>query len=175
MTNITLLFLNKLLFCVIKYFIMTQQELLKLPVKMIMTTDLYVANKDTIMKEINIILERENIHHIPVVDSDNSFVGIISKSDILLLMDWGTKKNLPGSERKNVFMLTSNLAVDLMENNVITIAPDDLVEKCIQIFRENYFHALPVVDEKGVLVGMVTTYDLLMLAYTPQYQLNVTG
>ena len=64
---------------------MTQQEMLKIPVRLIMTTDLFVANKDTILKEINIIVERENIHHIPVVDNDNKFVGMISKSDILLL------------------------------------------------------------------------------------------
>jgi acetoin utilization protein AcuB len=153
---------------------MTQQEMLKIPVRLIMTTDLFVANKDTIMKEINIIVERENIHHIPVVDDDNKFVGMVSKSDILLLMDWGTKKNLPGAERKNVFMLTSNLAVDLMETNIVQISPDDTVEKCVQIFKENYFHALPVVNENGVLVGLVTTFDLLMLAYTPQFALNMS-
>lgn len=152
---------------------MTQQEMLNIPVKLLMTTDLYVAQKDTIMKEINLILERENIHHIPVVDENNKFMGIISKSDILLLMDWGTKRNLPGAARKNVFLLTSNLAVDLMETNVITVTPDDTVEKCVQIFRENYFHALPVTDENGVLVGLVTTYDLLMMAYTPQFRLNM--
>ncbi|MBK8620881.1 MAG: CBS domain-containing protein [Saprospiraceae bacterium] len=152
---------------------MTQQELLKMPVKLFMTTELYVAQKDTIMKEINIILERENIHHLPVVDEDNKFVGIISKSDILLLLDWGTKKNLPGADRKNVFLLTSNLAVDLMESNVITLSPEDTAERCVQIFRENYFHALPVVDENGILIGLVTTYDLLMMAYTPQFQLNM--
>ncbi|MBK6362847.1 MAG: CBS domain-containing protein [Saprospiraceae bacterium] len=153
---------------------MTQQEMLKIPVRLIMTTDLFVANKDTILKEINIIVERENIHHIPVVDNDNKFVGMISKSDILLLMDWGTKKNLPGSERKNVFMLTSNLAVDLMETSVVQVSPEDTVEKCVQIFKENYFHALPVVNESGVLVGLVTTFDLLMLAYTPQFALNMS-
>ena len=153
---------------------MTQQEMLKIPVRLIMTTDLFVANKDTILKEINIIVERENIHHIPVVDNDNKFVGMISKSDILLLMDWGTKKNLPGSERKNVFMLTSNLAVDLMETSVVQVSPEDTVEKCVQIFKENYFHALPGVNESGVLVGLVTTFDLLMLAYTPQFALNMS-
>ncbi|MBK8081353.1 MAG: CBS domain-containing protein [Saprospiraceae bacterium] len=99
---------------------------------------------------------------------------MISKSDILLLMDWGTKKNLPGSERKNVFMLTSNLAVDLMETSVVQVSPEDTVEKCVQIFKENYFHALPVVNESGVLVGLVTTFDLLMLAYTTQFALNMS-
>ncbi|MBK8080909.1 MAG: CBS domain-containing protein [Saprospiraceae bacterium] len=68
---------------------MTQQEMLKIPVRLIMTTDLFVANKDTILKEINIIVERENIHHIPVVDNDNKFVGMISKSDILFTYGLG--------------------------------------------------------------------------------------
>lgn len=151
---------------------MTPQELLSIPVKAVMTTDLYVAQKDTIVKEINLVIDRENIHHIPVVDADNRFLGIISKSDILLLKDWGTKKGLSGAERKNVFMLTSNLAADLMETNVVTVGPEDNLGKCIQIFRENYFHALPVVDEENILVGLITTYDLLMLAYTPQFALH---
>jgi CBS domain-containing protein len=82
---------------------MTQQELLKMPVKLFMTTELYVAQKDTIMKEINIILERENIHHLPVVDEDNKFLGIISKSDILLLLDWERKKSTRSRKKKCFF------------------------------------------------------------------------
>lgn len=145
---------------------MNTLDLLGLTVKEVMSTDLITVRSDTVLKEVNLIFEKENIHHIPVVSDDNKFVGIISKSDILLLMDWGTKLNLPASLRKNTFLLTSNLAKDVMEDNVIRVSPNDRIRKCVQIFRENYFRALPVVDENDFLVGIVTTFDLMILAYT---------
>jgi CBS domain-containing protein len=145
---------------------MNTQDLLHLKVKEVMTKELITVRPDTILKEVNSIFNTENIHHIPVVTEDNTFRGIISKSDILLLMDWGTKLNLPASLRKNTFLLTSNLAKDVMESNVIKVSPDDIIKKCVQIFRENYFRALPVVDENDFLLGIITTYDLMILAYT---------
>lgn len=141
-------------------------DLLNITVKEVMTTDLIVLQPDTILREADVIFERELIHHIPVVNVTGHFEGMISKSDILLLKDWGTRFNLPESKRKNTLLLTTNLAKDLMVTNVVKVSPDDTCRKCMQIFKENYFHALPVVDENGLLVGLVTTYDLLIVAYT---------
>ncbi|MBK9734946.1 MAG: CBS domain-containing protein [Saprospiraceae bacterium] len=144
---------------------MSTNELLSLKVEVVMNTKLFTVGPDTILKEANIIFDKELIHHLPVVSDTGKFLGIISKSDILLLMDWGTKLKLPASLRKNTFLLTSNLARDIMETNVIVVSPQDTIRKCVQIFRENYFHALPVVDDQDNLVGLITTYDLMILAY----------
>ncbi|MBK8346548.1 MAG: CBS domain-containing protein [Saprospiraceae bacterium] len=145
---------------------MSTMDLLGLTVKEVMSTDLITVRQDTILKDVNSIFERENIHHIPVVGDDKKFIGIISRSDILLLMDWGTKLQLPASIRKNTFLLSSNLAKDIMETNVIKVSPDDTIKKCVQIFRENYFRALPVIDDSDYLRGIITTYDLMILAFT---------
>jgi CBS-domain-containing membrane protein len=91
--------------------------------------------------------------------------GIISKSDLLLLLDWGTKFNLESSIRKNAFMLKSNLASDIMSKDVVSLNPQDSVQKCLDIFRENYFRAMPVVDSQNKFLGLVTTYDLLIEAF----------
>jgi CBS domain-containing protein len=145
---------------------MSTTDLLSLSVKEVMTSDPITVTSDTILKEVNIIFEKENIHHVPVVSPEGAFLGIISKSDMLLLLDWGTKVNLPASLRKNTFLLTSNLAKDIMETSVVKVTPDDNIRKCVQIFRENYFRALPVLNEHQKVVGIITTYDLLMLAYS---------
>ncbi|MFN8339614.1 MAG: CBS domain-containing protein [Saprospiraceae bacterium] len=145
---------------------METRDLLTLKVKEVMSTDLITVKSDTILKDVNSIFESENIHHVPVVTEDQRFLGMISKSDILLLLDWGTKLSLPASIRKNFFLLSSNLAKDVMETKVIKVDADDTVMRCVQIFRENYFHALPVVDENDKLIGILTTYDLMILAYT---------
>lgn len=145
---------------------MNTKDLLRLKVKEVMTSELITVKSDTILKEVNMIFEKENIHHVPVISIENKFLGIISKSDILLLLDWGTKLSLPVSIRKNFFLLTSNLAKDVMVTNVIKVSPDDTIQRCVQIFRENYFKALPVVDDNDKLIGIITTYDLMILAYT---------
>ena len=145
---------------------METRELLTLKVGDVMSTELITVKQDTVLKDVNQIFENENIHHIPVVANDGHFMGIISKSDILLLLDWGTKLSLPASIRKNFFMLSSNLAKDVMQTNVIKVSPEDTIQRCVQIFRENYFRALPVVNDEGQLQGIITTYDLIILAYS---------
>lgn len=145
---------------------METRELLTLKVGDVMSTELITVKQDTVLKDVNQIFENENIHHIPVVANDGHFMGIISKSDILLLLDWGTKLSLPASMRKNFFMLSSNLAKDVMQTNVIKVSPEDTIQRCVQIFRENYFRALPVVNDEGQLQGIITTYDLMILAYS---------
>lgn len=145
---------------------METRELLTLIVGDVMSTELITVKQDTVLKDVNQIFENENIHHIPVVANDGHFMGIISKSDILLLLDWGTKLSLPASIRKNFFMLSSNLAKDVMQTNVIKVSPKDTIQRCVQIFRENYFRALPVVNDEGQLQGIITTYDLMILAYS---------
>lgn len=145
---------------------MNTKDLLSLRVKEVMSTELITVKADTVLKDVNLIFERENIHHVPVINAENKFLGIISKSDILLLLDWGTKLSLPASIRKNFFLLSSNLAKDVMETNVIKVGPEDSIQRCVQIFRENYFKALPVVDDQDHLAGIITTYDLMILAYT---------
>ncbi|MBP9056123.1 MAG: CBS domain-containing protein [Saprospiraceae bacterium] len=145
---------------------METRELLTLKVGDVMSTELITVKQDTVLKDVNQIFENENIHHIPVVAIDGHFMGIISKSDILLLLDWGTKLSLPASIRKNFFMLSSNLAKDVMQTNVIKVSPEDTIQRCVQIFRENYFRALPVVNDEGQMQGIITTYDLMILAYS---------
>lgn len=145
---------------------MAAKELLQVKVQDVMTQDLIKVKQDTILKEVKILFDNKNIHHIPVINDQNKFVGIISKTDLMLLLDWGTKLNLPSSMRRNTFLLTSNLAKDIMETNVLKLKPDDVIQRCVQIFRENYFRALPVVNDQEELVGIITTYDLMILAYS---------
>lgn len=145
---------------------MFAKELCAIQVKSVMSTDLITVHEDTVLKDVHHIFEKERIHHIPVVNGEGRFAGMISKSDMLMLLDWGTKMKLPASERKNVFLLTSNLAKDMMEKNVLRVSENDTIGKCVDIFRENYFHALPVTDTEGILKGIITTYDLMILAYT---------
>ena len=147
------------------------QLLLTRPVKEFMTSDLLTVTEDTPLNKVKSIFDTNQIHHIPVVDVDNRLQGIISKSDFLLLLDWGTRLGLPSSQVKNQFLLQSNIASDLMEKRVVLVKETDPLRKCVDILKENYFRCLPVVDSEKRLTGIITMYDLMLIAYSPGHQL----
>lgn len=49
---------------------------------------------------------------------------------------------------------------NVMSKNVITISPDDSVEKAATLMRKNSIKRLPVLDD-GRLVGIITVTDLI--------------
>lgn len=51
---------------------------------------------------------------------------------------------------------------EFMSANVITVSPEDKVEKVAQMLLENKISGLPVVDEKEVVVGIITEGDLVL-------------
>jgi CBS domain-containing protein len=52
-------------------------------------------------------------------------------------------------------------AADLMTRNVATIAPTATVQEAARLMLERHVSALPVVDQQGALVGMISEGDLL--------------
>jgi acetoin utilization protein AcuB len=45
---------------------------------------------------------------------------------------------------------------DHMTSNPYTITKDVVISKAVEIMRKNHFHRLPVVDDQGKLIGLVT-------------------
>ena len=146
-------------------------ELLNIKVKDIMTTDVISVLESDSMKTVSDIIKTSKIHHVPVTDDDNNLLGIISKLDVVLLQDWGTNLNLRSAIKTNEQVFRSQTAGKRMTTQMAKISPDDTLETCADIFKENLFHCLPVLDE-GNLVGIVTTYDLIKVAYTKTPLLN---
>jgi len=130
-----------------------------------MTHNPIVVNQDTSLTEVQTIFDTEMIHHIPVIDDSGFLMGIISKSDLNLLLDWGTRLNLRSSQVKNEKLLSSNNADSICSPHVMAVRPEDSLMYCFEIFRENYFRSLPVVDDEGKIVGIITPYDLMVAAF----------
>lgn len=84
---------------------------------------------------------------VPVTDSGR-LVGIITDRDVACR---GTAR----------FEEAASMPVQrFMSRPVITIAPDDSVEKAIELMEENAIHHLPVIDTSGALLGIVAQSDL---------------
>lgn len=140
-------------------------ELLSLKVKEVMTTEVITVRENDVMSKVENLMNEHKFNHIPIVDDQNNLMGILTRNDIQLLKDWGTNLNLRTSLKANEQLLNSNTADDRMNRNIVKVSPEDTLEVCADIFKENLFHALPVTDNNK-LVGIITTYDLINVAYT---------
>jgi len=118
----------------------------KLKVKDIMSKDLVVIDKDaTIHDAIEKMLSHE-IHSLIVMDNDKP-VGIVTINDVIVLMEKGESG-------------TDILVNEFMSNEIISIGPEEDLQKAVRIMIRNNIHRLPVIKDKK-LMGIITSSDLM--------------
>ncbi len=135
------------------------------PVSDIMAKDLIVLGPYDPVSAVADVFERHNIHHLPVVDESGRLLGLVSKSDFLKISHGFSLFKLQQKPEYDRALYESLLVKDIMTEKIATLQPEDSLHKAADLFRENLFHALPVVYKDGQLIGIITTYDLLTYAY----------
>ncbi len=123
-----------------------------------------VSPKDN-MEKVDDLFSSHNIHHLPVVNDLGKVVGMVSKSDYLLLCDSMTKFSKQVGHEKNKRLFSAMLVEDVMTKQLATLKASNTVGLAVGFFRENIFHAIPILDEEDKLVGIVTTFDMLNFAF----------
>jgi CBS domain-containing protein len=135
-----------------------------LQVKEVMTIrPMTVLPHDTVDK-VKDIFDTYLIHHIPVVDEDEKLLGIISHSDLDILLHWSTRLKLPVSDTYNDKLLHSTTAIELCSTHIMAVKPEDTLSDCFEIFKQNAFRSLPVINGEGKLIGIITPYDIMTIA-----------
>lgn len=126
------------------------------PVSTIMSRDLITVNPQDSLKVAKEIFDAKRIHHIPVVRY-KKIVGIISKTDLLYFLKGANHEKEVGRNEK---LLEKYVAEDIMTKGMAKLESTDRINVALEVFKENLFHAIPVVDNDE-LVGIVTTYDII--------------
>ena len=88
--------------------------------------------------------EIDNVHHVFVVSNGRTFVGMIPLEDLIL---HGPKE----------------LYEDVIEDEgkiTISVDPHDEIKKVVEVVSNYDLSVIPVVDEKGTLVGRITSDDI---------------
>ena len=147
-------------------------ELLQLPIYNIMTTDVITLEPKDLMEDAKRIFNSNNIHHIPIVDIENKVVGIISIQDFNKVLHGFTLFKTQKSSAYNEAILRAFLVEDVMTKYVVTLEENEPISKALDIFRENLFHAIPIVKTDGRLAGIITTFDLLNVAFQRPNQIE---
>jgi acetoin utilization protein AcuB len=122
-----------------------------------MTQKLITATPEMSVKDAFLIMRRQRVRHLPVVEGDR-LVGIISDRDLRrpqwvdALDDWTT-----------YYQINDDMRVkDAMTSNPEVVRTYDPISKAVRIFREQRYGALPVMDKEGSLVGILSAQDLLL-------------
>ena len=135
------------------------------PVANIMTSKVITVSPGDLMSKVRHLFEVHKIHHIPVVDLEEKVVGIISQHDLNHILHGFTLFKTNKSVDYNEAILNSLLVQDVMRKSIVTLSETDPISMAVDIFKENLFHCLPILDNKGMLSGILTTYDLIIYAY----------
>ncbi|RLD20158.1 MAG: hypothetical protein DRI69_06845 [Bacteroidetes bacterium] len=135
-------------------------------VREIMTRKVITVSSDQTMDQAAEVFESRDLHHIPVVD-DGKVVGMLSTTDLHKVTHHFTLFKVHNSDVVNQSVLRSLLTREVMTSPVATIQTSCSLETVASIFRENLFHALPVIESNGDLAGIVTPFDLMNYAYGP--------
>lgn len=131
-----------------------------IPVAEIMSRDLLIVHPENHLDKVDEIFQSHNIHHIPVVETSGRLVGMISKLDFSKVNHVFTLFDAEQFGEYNQKLYRSMTVDEIMTKQLATVAPDDPLTVATDIFKENLFHALPVVD-RDTLVGLLTTHDVL--------------
>ncbi len=103
------------------------------------------------------LFENNRIHHLPVL-ADGGLVGMISKSDFLLFKRGFT--NNENEKMEEEVRMNNYLAKDIMTTKLAKMDPEDKINIALEVFKENLFHAIPIVEGERI-IGIVTTYDII--------------
>ncbi len=121
-----------------------------------MTTRVIWVKKDATFREMATALHEHRVSAFPVVDDDQKVIGVVSEADML------TKEALDDEPGMISGILhRRDQAGDLMTTAVVAVRPDDTVEHAAKLMYDRRVKRLPVTDENGRLVGIISRADVL--------------
>lgn len=133
----------------------------------VMTCPVISIDANMSLFEVEALFEKADINHAAIVDENCAPVGIISTTDLLRITHWRAFFQ-PEIQRNSMDAVKKSLLVaDLMHRNPTCISAYATLNDAAQLLHQRRFHALPVLDETGRLVGIITAHDLLRAAFPP--------
>ena len=139
-------------------------------VKDFMIRKVYTVTPAHSIKELLVILQKNRIGGVPVVDDDNHLIGIISDGDVLRYLSPNPIIGIAGlvyiiedGKMEDVLheKLQTKVKAIMKKRNIIKVSPDEDFETAIRILSKHHFKKLPVVNDAGRVVGVLSRGDII--------------
>lgn len=133
----------------------------------VMTTEVLTVAPETSLKQVAELLTARGISGAPVVDAERRVLGVVSEADIIVKERRLTEPDLwhrligHGGGEGAAAKRAARTAGEAMTAPALTVLPTRRVDAAAAIMLDRQVNRLPVVDDRGVLVGIVTRADLV--------------
>ncbi|MEM1171217.1 MAG: CBS domain-containing protein [Cyanobacteria bacterium P01_H01_bin.35] len=125
------------------------------------------------LKEAIKILAEQRISGLPVVNENGKLVGIVSETDLMwqesgatpppyiMLLDSVIFLENPARYEKEIHKALGETVGEVMTKNPLTTTPEQLLSAAAKLMHERNIHRLPVLDENGKVIGILTRGDII--------------
>ncbi len=116
-----------------------------------MSSPVVVVDPDSSVSYAMTLMRRRNIHSVVVdVSEKNPAYGIVTTTDV----------------RDKIVAINRNPAEttvrEIMSGPVVTGRAEWTLMECSQLMQKHKFHHLPIADENGTLIGLISATDIFM-------------
>ena len=126
----------------------------------LMTEKVFTLQRVDTLRDARSLMELTRIRHIPVVDEQGYFHGLLTHRDLLSY----TISKLAEIETDLRTEIESSIILgDIMQKDVTSVTPETLLYDAADILYQKKYGCLPVLVD-GKLVGIITEADFLRLA-----------
>jgi CBS domain-containing membrane protein len=128
-------------------------------VRDLMTPEVFTLRESDTLKTARSMMSLGRIRHIPIVDGEERFLGLLTHRDILA----ATISRFADIDRATRDEIDAGIPIrETMRTDVKTIAPDAPLRKAAEVLLAHKYGCLPVVSEER-LIGIITEADFLRL------------
>ena len=141
--------------------------------KDIMTKRVITIGRDASIGELSELLVENKISGVPVIDETSKLVGIVTEADIIVkdadlhfpryfkLLDGIIYLESFRKFKRNLKKYIGIKVEDIMTDKVEVVKEDTSVSEIANIMMSSNINRVPVTDEKGGLVGIITRRDIV--------------
>lgn len=144
-------------------------------VKDVMSTHVIAVSQTASFKEIAVRLREHRVSAFPVIDQGGKVIGVVSEADLLPKEALegavpGVLRSLGRSRERS--RITAVTAADLMTTPPVTIGPGQPVTHAARLMYSRRVKRLPVTDDDGRLIGIVSRADVLSAYNRPDAEIE---
>lgn len=150
----------------------------------VMVSPVITVSESCTIRDLAKLLFDNRISGVPVVGSDGKVVGMVSEADLMHRSEIGTERPsswwlaLISGERALAAEYVQSHALtvkDVMATDVQSVHPDTPLIEIAEIFEEKHIKRVPIVNDMGELVGIVSRANIVqaIAAARPQLEVNL--
>lgn len=138
-----------------------------------MSHDPVVVRSETPLNEAIQILAERRISGLPVVDDAGQLIGIISETDLMwqetgvtppayvMFLDMVVFLKNPATYERDLHKALGQTVGEVMSRDPIAVSAEKPLKEAAQLMHDRSVHRLPVLNDTGQVVGILTRGDII--------------